>query len=113
MAGNWLATLGRSLVRPETFETLVSPAIADLQSEATRGPLTAASFIAAFFVVGMIVMQLEISLLRGVPSYAYQRWRDVGVTFFVTAMWLLATRRTPRRPEHQHGEGTSGLPARL
>jgi len=73
------------------------------RSRRWRVPLTAASFIAAFFVVGMIVMQLEMSLLRGVPSYAFQRWRDVGVTFFVTGMWLLIRRRTPRPPVSPHG----------
>lgn len=75
--------------------------------------LTAASFIAALFAAGMMVMKLEITVLRGVPSYAFQRWRDVGVTFFVAGVWLLATRRTRRGPLPQDGDDTNGIPARL
>jgi len=78
-----------------------------------RVPLTAASFIATFFVVGMLVMQLEMSVLGGVPSYAFQRWRDVGVTFVVACVWLGATRRTRRRPLRQDGDDTSSIPAPL
>lgn len=35
--GTWLAGLARGLVHPETFSSIVSPAIADLQFEAALG----------------------------------------------------------------------------
>ena len=37
MPGIWIARLARRLTRPDTFDRLVSPAIADLQLEAQQG----------------------------------------------------------------------------
>lgn len=75
-------------------------------------PLTAALFMATFFVVGMMVIQLEMSVLRGVPSYAVQRWRDVGVTFVVACVWLRATRHARHGPLHD-GDDPSGVTVSL
>ena len=83
------------------------------RSRRWRVPLTAALFIATFFVVGMMVIALEMGVLRGVPSYAFQRWRDVGVTFAVACVWLRATRRTRRGPLRQDEDDTSSIPAPL
>jgi hypothetical protein len=51
MAGSWLASLGKALARPETFEKPVSPAIADLQREAARGVIARARHYVALAVV--------------------------------------------------------------
>jgi hypothetical protein len=55
-------------------------------------PLTLVSVPATTFLVGMIVIRIESTVLRGVPSYAFQDWRSVAVSFLVASAWLLMTR---------------------
>lgn len=51
MPGIWMTRIARQLTRPDTFERLVSPAIADLQTEAAQGGIRRLRHYAALTMV--------------------------------------------------------------
>ncbi len=73
MRGTWLAAIARHITRTETFESLVSPALADLQYEsAARRPI--GRHYAA------VVIVLATALLRDLKT-------DVHLTFTTARVW--------------------------
>ena len=76
MPGIWMTRVARQLTRPDTFERLVSPAIADLQAEAADGWLQRLRHYAALAtVLGCAVLRdfrLDLS-----TAFDADSWRSV------------------------------------
>jgi len=95
--GVWLARLCRRLVRPETFEWLVSPAIADLQAEADLGILQRCHHYAglAFVVAWALMSDLRADVAEAFDHDSAQRiWRHAAIWYIgiVSLMTLMALR---------------------
>lgn len=75
-----------------------------------RVALTAVMLVAATLAVGMFVMQFESGMLGHPPSYAFQSWRSLVISFMVAGVWALATTRSRRRRRAEQGPDSSGLP---
>jgi hypothetical protein len=76
MPGIWMTRIARQLTRPDTFERLVSPAIADLQTEAAQGGLRRLRHYAA------LTMVLACAVLRDFrldlsSAFDADSWRNV------------------------------------
>ena len=85
MAGNWLASLGQALLRPKTFQTLVSPAIADLQCEASHGVVARARHYAAIAAVFACALGRDFRFDLG-PAFDANARRHV---WSWTALWTV------------------------
>jgi hypothetical protein len=74
--GTWLAAAARRLLRRDTFETMVSPAIADLQCEADRDLHTRTRHYAA---IGMVLAWALVKDLRtdGAAAFTMDAWHSV------------------------------------
>ena len=85
MPGIWMSRVARRLTRPDTFERLVSPAIADLQAEAAQGWLQRLRHYAALtMVLGCAVVRdfrLDLS-----TAFDADSWRTVWSR---AAVWAL------------------------
>ena len=86
MPGIWIARLARRLTRPDTFDRLVSPAIADLQLEAQHGWWARWRHypVLAYVVVFALFRDLLGDLARVFDAGA------IGVVWSRTAAWALA-----------------------
>lgn len=105
MPGIWMTCVARCLTRPDTFERLVAPAIADLQTEAAHG------WVPYLRHYGALTMVLSCALLRDFrldlsAAFDADAWRSVwstaagwallaGVCNWV-AMYVLTERRLAR-----------------
>jgi len=94
MRGDWLTSLARRLTRPGTFERLVSPAIADLQSEASGNFLIGARHYIAIWAVLVCALWRDFGLEIRTALDAdalHHVWRRA-------AIWYLGYGRRPSRP---------------
>ena len=83
--GKWLAALSRRVLHRDTFETMVSPAIADLQCEAAHGIHARARHYAAMVAVFACAVARDFRLDVG-PAFDAKARRHVWTR---TALWTL------------------------
>lgn len=83
--GRYLELIGQRLTRPDTFERMVSPAIADLQREAGRGVLMRARHAVA---VGSVIIWALVIDLRTEAIMAFDV--DARRTVWRRAAWWYA-----------------------
>jgi hypothetical protein len=89
MAGLWISWIARRLTQPDTFDRLVSPAIADLQSEAAYGLTQRLRHYAAFTVVfGCAVLRdfrIDLGIAFGTDS-ARRAWGRAAVWALIAGL---------------------------
>jgi hypothetical protein len=105
MAGIWMTRITRRLTRPDTFERLVSPAIADLQTEAAHGRLQRLRHYRALtMVLGCAVLRdfrLDLSMAFDANSWRSiwgraAAWAMVAAVCNWAAMYVLTARTLAR-----------------
>lgn len=96
--GTWLAAIAKRLLHQDTFEAMVSPAIADLQSETDHGWHLRARHYTGLVVVFGFALLRDIRVDAGLTSYgvAWHAWRKavawtVALTLPLIALALWVT----------------------
>jgi hypothetical protein len=94
----WLASLSRRLLHRDTFETMVSPALADLEAEASQGWRQRARHYAGLTIVLACALVRDIRVDAGLTSFAstWQTWRKavfwhLGLAIPMALLFLWAT----------------------
>ena len=97
MRGTWLAAIARRVTRRETFDSLVAPALADLQHEsAARRPI--GRHYAAFAIVIATAVFRDFRTDAHLTFSAAQVWRRTaawGAGFGAAYVWVVAYADTP------------------
>ena len=86
MTGRWFAALARRLTHPHTFESMLSPALADLRAEAAAGWRTRLAHYAGLGIVLMAAMRRDWSADTR-AAFERSARRDVWV---VSGIWYVA-----------------------
>ena len=85
MPGIWITRIARRVTRPDTFEWLVSPAIADLQAEAAHSGTRRWRHYSAFAVVLGYAVLRDFRMDIGI-AFDTDAWRRVWSR---AAVWAL------------------------
>lgn len=90
MRGIWLTALARRITRTETFESLVAPALADLQYEAASGRPVGRHYAALVIVIATALLRdlrVDAQLTFGAPRV----WRRAGAWYAGFVLFYAAT----------------------
>lgn len=97
MSGIWITRLARRVTHENTFETMVSPALADLEMEASRGWRQRARHYAGLIIVFGCALLRDIRVDAGLVSFAsaWETWRKAVfwqcanvIPVTVTFLWV-------------------------
>ena len=77
MRGIWLTAIVRRIIRKETFESLVAPALADLQYEAASGRPIARHYTALVIVIATALLR-DLRVDAQLTFAASRVWRRVA-----------------------------------
>lgn len=90
MRGIWLTALTRRIIRTETFESLVAPALADLQYEAASGRPIARHYAAIVIVIATALLR-DLRVDVQLTFSARRVWRRAGAWYAGFVLFYVAT----------------------